>query len=261
MATNFISSIKLGEVSYEIQDTSARSDINTLKETVSKSLKFLGVTTTAIADGDSAKDIVIGETTIAAADIKVADVVIYNEKEFVYCTDNKFHEFGDASGLDNLGDFAMADEGEFTTSAFVTDVAAPTVSTTATAATVSAYTPAGECSKPNVNVELNSDTIQPVTSVGTAASYTLPTLTTTVSAEGVLEIAFSQGTFDGGSVPTLGTAKTFATTVKTSELESAPTFSGTEASITVTYDKTTSVSKPELTKTSTTVTVTPKAST
>ena len=91
-----------------------------------------------------------------------------------------------------------------------------TAAVSSTTGTVT-YTPAGSCQAPAISIKNagSTDTIQPVTSIGT-----LPSLTMSVSNE-ILSVAFSSGT-----LPVLGTAKTFKTG-DASYTASSPTFSGT----------------------------------
>ena len=83
------------------------------------------------------------------------------------------------------------------------------------------YTPAGTVSKPNVTVTPTTASISGMSAVGT-----LPSLSMTI-ADGVLELSFDQGT-----LPTQGTAQTVLTGI-TAELDEAPVFTGTEATIEV----------------------------
>ena len=79
------------------------------------------------------------------------------------------------------------------------------------------FTPAGTVSKPNVSVTPSKTSIPNVTSVGSMPTYTVSGETLVITA---------------GSVPTLGTAIE-AMTGASAELDSAPSFSGTQGSVTV----------------------------
>ena len=79
------------------------------------------------------------------------------------------------------------------------------------------FTPAGTVSKPNVSVTPSQTSIPNVTSVGSMPTYTVSGETLVITA---------------GSVPTLGTAIE-AMTGASAELDSAPSFSGTQGSVTV----------------------------
>lgn len=123
------------------------------------------------------------------------DAVFYNHKEFVF-DGTYWHEFGDMTGLGDLA-FKNDASGSFTPHG---DVSAPTISVASAGATT---------------------TVNSITDVGT-----LPTLTMTVVDKN-LTITFSQGT-----LPTKGSDQT----VKTGDASytaTAPTFSGTQDTVTV----------------------------
>lgn len=123
-------------------------------------------------------------------------LVVYNSKEFVF-DGTKWIELGD---LSLIGDLGWKDSASAT------------------------YTPAGTVAAPTISVETagSTTTVNSITEVGT-----LPTLTTTVANE-TLTIGFDQGT-----LPTKGANQT----VKTGDAAyqaTAPTFTGTQTTITVT---------------------------
>lgn len=107
----------------------------------------------------------------------------------------------------------------------------------------SSFTPAGTINKPAINVTPTTDEIQPVSSVGS-----LPTWSASVTDE-VLSF-----TFGAGTLPTLGTKKTFVTGA-TAALAAAPTFTGTPGEATATYKPTGTVSQPSFSGTTKTITV------
>ena len=85
---------------YDIKDAEARSQINTLQNTVTGAMHYLGVTTTALSDGSGANPVKIGGQNVTATS---GDVVIYSGLEFVFSTvDNKWHEFGSTGSLKAL---------------------------------------------------------------------------------------------------------------------------------------------------------------
>ena len=84
------------------------------------------------------------------------------------------------------------------------------------------YTPEGSVSKPNVNVSPTKQSITPMKAVGT-----LPELSTTVSGKNVT-IGFNKGT-----LPEKDTAVEVMTGAS-AELDAIPSFTGTQATITVT---------------------------
>ena len=79
------------------------------------------------------------------------------------------------------------------------------------------YTPAGTVSKPSVTVTPTTASVPNVTSVGATPTYTVSNETLVITA---------------GTAPTLGTAIT-AITGASAELDAAPAFTGTAATITV----------------------------
>ena len=126
---------------------------------------------------------------------KSGDIVGYGNSEFVWSdTENKWREFGSTGSLKAL---AFKDNAS------------------------GAYTPAGTVSAPDISVTADTATITPFGSAGT-----LPAFTATVSDE-TLTLGFSAGT-----LPSAGTDVTVATGIK-SATASAPTFTGTGATITV----------------------------
>lgn len=216
---------------YNIKDATARS-------TMAGAIKIKGTTTTALTDEATTNPITIGGNSYTAVS---NDAVFYNKKEFVF-DGTKWHEFGDMSGLGALAakDSASGSykpEGTLSTPTF----------TGTKVQLAGSCTPSGSCT--GGAVTLNTTTVPNVTNVGTAPSWTA-----TVENE-VLTIGWSAGT-----VPTLGTAKTVATGVKTF---TQPTFSGSNTAVAITatesdsgnYTPKGTVSKPTFTGTSKTVTV------
>ena len=82
---------------YDLQD--ARVD-NIIDLTV---VDFIGVSSTPITDGGIEKPTIAGEQV----DPKQGDIVIYGKSEYIFGTDNRWHEMGDVS---DLGDLAFKDE-------------------------------------------------------------------------------------------------------------------------------------------------------
>lgn len=177
---------------YDIKDADAQQKIANIMASLTSVLKYIGVTTTPLSDGSTTSTITVaGESHSAEA----GDVVIYNDKEFIY-SGSQWNEFGDTGSLRAL---AFKDSAS------------------------GSYTPAGSVSAPaiNVNVAGSTATVNSITDVGT-----LPVLTTTVSDENLV-IGFSQGT-----LPTKG-ADTTVKTGDASYSASQPTFTGTQATIEV----------------------------
>ena len=127
---------------------------------------------------------------------KSGDITVYGQKEFLF-DGTKWMEMGD---LSLIGDLGWKDSAS------------------------GSYTPAGSVSAPTISVATagSTTTVNSITAVGT-----LPSMTATVSNENLTL------TWDAGSLPTKGDN----TTVKTGDAAyqaSTPTFSGTQATITVT---------------------------
>lgn len=187
---------------YNLKDAQARSDIEDLRSALSGGIHYIGVTTTALTDGSSTNPIVIGGQSVTA---KSGDLVIYGNLEFIFTsTDNKWHEFGSTGSLKAL---AFKDSAS------------------------GSYTPSGAVSTPTISIVPEVASIQPIDSVGTAPSCTLPDLSMTVANEN-LSFGWSAGSFDAGSVPTLGNSVNVMTGID-SATSSQPTFTGSAATITV----------------------------
>lgn len=217
---------------YDIKDTTARTEIDTLKNTVTGAMHYIGVTTTALSNGASTNPIKINNADVTA---KSGDVAIYNSLEFVFSdSDSKWHEFGSTGSLKALA-FKDTASGDFTPAGSVSQ---PTFTGSAMTST-GKFTPAG--SNTGGAVTLNTTTVNSITDVGT-----LPSFTATVANEN-LTLGFSQGT-----LPTKGANTTVATSVKSF---TQPTFSGTEGTVSVSGTPSGSVSKPTFTGTKGTVTV------
>lgn len=173
---------------YDIKDEVAR-------QAVAGGTKFLGITTTVLTDGASTSPIVINGENVNAIN---GGIAIYESKEFIYSTsDDKWHEIGDTS---NLGDLAFKDSasGNFTPSGSVEII-------NGTAYVAESATGGGSVT------------------AGSAASCTLPTLTTSVVNE-TLTISWSAGSFSANT-PTAVTLPSFS--------EAQPTFTGTQGTVTV----------------------------
>ena len=144
---------------YDLKDAQAREDIESIQNSLTSSMRFLGTTTTALSEGDTAGTITIDSESVT---VGAGDVVLYGEFEFIYGgADNKWHKFGPNGSFKALA-FKDNASGNFTPAG---DVSQPTF--TGTAATISMdvtaegsvsistgsgtanYTPAGTVSKPN----------------------------------------------------------------------------------------------------------------
>lgn len=146
---------------------------------------WIGITTTVITDGSTVNPITINGQSVTAVS---GDITSYNNKEFIF-NGTEWQEFGD---LADLGTLAYKNEA------------------------TGSFTPEGSVGAPSVTVTPTTDSIQPVSDVGSMPTYSVTGETLVISA---------------GSVPTLGTAKTFMTGA--SATASAPVFTGTEGTVTV----------------------------
>lgn len=194
-------------VTYDIKDATARA-------AVAGGTVFMGVTTTALTDGATTSPIVIDGENVNAIN---GGIAIYQNGEFIFADkDSKWHEIGDTS---NLGDLAMKDSAS------------------------GSYTPAGSVSTPTITVTPSTTSKYVASSAtgggsvtnGSAASCTLPSLTTSVANE-TLTIGWAAGSFTANT-PTAVTLPSFTqqtiATGITSASSSQPTFSGTAATIEV----------------------------
>ena len=144
------------------------------------------------------------------------------------------------SVIDTLGTLAFKDSasGSYTPAG---SVSKPTF--TGTAATIKPkVTAAGTVSKPGITVTPTKETIYSITGVGSA-----PSLQTVVEGED-LRLVWS-----AGSTPTRSSKSVM--TDAAAELDAAPTFTGTEVEGSASYTPAGSVSKPTFTGTQATITV------
>jgi len=193
------------EEAYDIVDAGARQLISELQEYT----EYLGVTTTAIEDGDNTNPIEIGGEEVTA---KKGNIVNYGSKEFIW-NGLIWQEFGDLSGL---GDLAFADSAStsYTPAGTVSTpdiditgvtaelAAAPTIDITGvTAALDSAPTVTiggqATASKPDITVTPTKTTIDELDSVGSLPQVVMPTM----SVENEV-LTFTPGSYVAGSLPT-----------------------------------------------------------
>ena len=223
---------------YDLKDAVARA-------AQAGGIHFKGVTTTALTDMATTNPIKINNADYTAVN---GDLVTYNHGEFIFASaDNKWHEFGDLSGL---GDLAVKDtaSGSYTpagsvsqpsfTGSSMTSTGSYTPSGTVTkpsftgtegnvsvsgtpAGSISVgtgtanYTPGGTVSAPTLTVTPSTVSKYVATSstgggsrtAGTAAQCTLPVLTTSVTNEN-LTIGWSAGSFTANT-PTVVTMPSF----------------------------------------------------
>ena len=273
---------------YDLKDATARSEITTLKNTVTGAMHYIGVTTSALSDGATTNPIKINNADVTA---KSGDVAIYNTLEFVFSdADSKWHEFGSTGSLKALAfkDSASASytpagtvsqptftgssttsTGKFTPSG---TVSVSTNATTNKTATVSAaasgtatYTPAGTVSQPTFTGSATTSTgkftpagtntggavtLNTTTVNSITAVGTLPTCTLPSMTATVSNENLTLGWSAGSfSAGTLPT-KGANTTVATSvKAFTQPTFTGAEGSVSVSGTPSGTVSAPTFTGT------------
>ena len=186
---------------------------------------YIGKTTTPLTDGATTNPITINGASVTA---KKGDITIYDKQEFIF-DGTEWNAFGDDSGL---GDLAFKDSatGTFTPAG---TISAPTFSTTETPLRVTG-TPDGSV---DVSVTPTTDTVTGITSVGTLPvftydsstenlSYTPGTLPTADTSKTVMTGASASATFTGSTLTSQGSVTTLTAI-------DAPTFSGTEGSVSV----------------------------
>lgn len=220
------------------QFTMPGGDILELKDKVAREAvfggtHFLGITITELEDGSTTQTISVGGESVTAAN---GDVVVYGNKEFIWATaDTSWHELGDVS---NLGALALKDSasGSYTPAGDVT---------ASFSGTGINYTPEGSVTKPSITVTESSISILEFDSAGSvtdgqaaSASCTMPTLVFTPDNNENLTISWTDGSFsfttNTPTVVTLPTSKeTTVLSGASAELDAAPTFSGTAASLSV----------------------------
>ena len=153
---------------YDIKDAGARALIAELQQYT----EYLGVTSTALADGDTTNPIVIDGGEVTA---KKGNVVNYGSKEFIF-NGSAWQEFGDLSGLG-----ALAFEDEATGS----------------------YTPAGQVAAPVFTGDEMTATGS-VTADGTVAAPVFTGTAGSVSVKGTPAGDISAQTFTGDTMTSTG---------------------------------------------------------
>lgn len=244
-----ISSITLPSgTKYDIKDAQAREDIASIEASIAGGMTVVGETSTELEDGSLLDIIVINGENHRA---RKGDLVWYQNSEFLYDGDEwKF--IGDLSAIGALG-YKDSAQGLFTPSGSISQptfsgnllnsegvftpngeiqvlpeavenytpsgtISQPTFSGS-TMTSTGTYTPAGTVSKPSIIITPATGTVASIDDVGT-----LPSFTATVANEN-LTLGFNPG-----SLPTKG-ADQYVLTGAIAELDSAPIFTGSEATI------------------------------
>lgn len=79
-----ISKINLGGVNYNIKDASARTSISQIQSAIVNTLKFKGITTTALSDGGVQVPTDLYGAQATVANIRIGDLVVYGKAEYVW---------------------------------------------------------------------------------------------------------------------------------------------------------------------------------
>jgi len=238
---------------YDIKDATARAAISGFT-------KWLGVTTTALEDGDATNPITINGVSVTATS---GDITSYGDTEFIY-NGSEWQEFGNLSALGTLAyqnsasatyqPAGSVSQPTFSGSSLTsTGSFTPTGSVAISTGTGTAnYTPAGSVSQPTITVTPTTTTVDTMTAVGT-----LPSWTATVTSEN-LTIGWSTGTLPtqgSATVMTGASASSSTPSFTGTGVELKGSFTGSSGSVSVTGTPSGTVSQPTFTGTSATITV------
>lgn len=242
----YLSKIVKGGNTLWLKDAEARQEIEDIKSSITGAMHFIGVSSTAIADGDSTGPWTINSKTYIASGtpaegqvlLVAGDVAVYApagkaEREFVWSGD-KWQEYGSTGSLKAL---AFKDNASATYTPAGTNAA-------------SAVTFSGQTDGDFVT-GFNDDAVAPSFTEGAFTQGTLPSYTEGTFSQGTLPSkaadSFDAGslptkaadTFTQGTLPSLGNASTssFATEGEVSEYdedEETLTFSDATTSSAVT---------------------------
>lgn len=197
---------------YDLKDSKARQDIETIKTAVSGGVSFLGITTTVITDGSETSSIVVDGKTISAIN---GGMVIYGDDEFIWAdSDSKWHRFGPAGTFRALA-FKDSASGSYTPEGTVSQPtftgSSSNVTIIATDNTNGNYQPKGTVSKPTFNGSSSTFTgkFTPTGDVtvttGTTTNKTTTVSATTGEATYTPGGSVSQPTFTGSNLTSTGT--------------------------------------------------------
>ena len=196
----YISKLNMNGTTYTIKDAWVRAEVEEVKTAISGGVHFRGVSNTAIADGDSLKEITLsdGTTKIAAANQANGDIFIYNNGtknlEFVV-SNNKYSEFGSTGELGALafadtaaGDVTVPIASAITFNTFTPDVGLGTLAVTTAAASLGVTTTdasaSGVFSPAAITIAASTVTLTPTKGTFTAlkdVTYDSSTATLTIS--------------------------------------------------------------------------------
>lgn len=241
---NLVSKLVMGGVTYTIQDAWAWGEIDDIKQAIAGGVVFGGVSTTAIADGDSLKELTVkdgAETkTVSIADQKDGQIYIYNNGtknlEFIV-SGSKYSEFGSTG---ELGALAFADTASVTvalaTSGTVnnfTPTLANTLSVTTTAADLGFDPTTGTVGITSTKATLGIDPTS--ASVGiTTTEATLGTTTTAATLDVTTTTAAATGSFTPASTVVAASQVTLTPTTDTGSLVTDITYDSASTTLTLT---------------------------
>lgn len=213
-----------------IKDAEARSAITAIEQAIAGGTHFIGISTTAIADGDDLKVLTVtGKGDIAIADQKDGDIFFYQKDgvnlEFIVAN-GKYYEFGSTGTLKALA---------FKDTASASYTPAGTITTTYTpegSVAVNPITPAGTT---KFNYQPEGTVVGSTTAAGTAkfnyqpeGTVSAPTISVTPS---TTTLDYLSSATYATTTETLSFAVQTGVTVATgiaSAASSAPTFTGTK---------------------------------
>ena len=234
----YISKLNMNSTAYTIKDAWARAEIAEIESAISGGTHFRGVSTTAIADGESLKALTVAGETVAVADQEDGDIFIYNNgtKNLEFIVSNgKYSEFGSTG---ELGALAFADSASgsvtvpiasaITFNKFTPNVGLGTLSVTTStdtiAVTTTTQTATGTFSPAAITIAASTVTLTPTTGTFTA-------LQTVTYDSSTATLSISNGTSDSFWKGATGQAAGQTVTPAANQ------------SISVSYEKATAVSK------------------
>lgn len=194
-------------MTYDLKDATARQQIATILGATT--ITFIGVSSVELTDGGNETPKVNNENVTP----KAGNLFFYGTQEFIYGADNKWHALG---SLDSLGTLAYKNNATTT------------------------YTPAGSVSAPTISIATagTTNTIHNPTKVTVAKSVIATAPGTSAPSNAITYYSVSDETLNLYQLgyTTGDSITTSDVTVKTGDASysaSQPTFTGTQATITV----------------------------
>lgn len=238
---------------YDIKDATARQDIANIKSAATSAMRYVGTTTTTLTDGATVKPIKINnkDYTQSAGDVAIYNSLefIWSDTDNKW---HEFGSTGSLKALafkDNAsGSYTPAgsvSRPTFTgTKKTISSSFTPAGNVAISKGTGAAnYTPEGTVTV-TPTVEVNTTTVNSITGVGTLPSCTLPSMTATVANEN-LSLGWTAGSFNAGTLPTKGENVNVATGIKSAT--ATGTFTGTGAELKATFTGTAGTASAEFT--------------